>query len=36
MTFIQQLIFNVIILGAVAAFVYAVTHAKPDKSKHPH
>jgi hypothetical protein len=34
MTFIQQLIFNVVILGALAAFVYAVTQGKPDKNKH--
>jgi hypothetical protein len=34
MSFIGQLIFNVVILGALAAFVYAITHSKSDKNKH--
>ena len=33
MTFIQQLIFNVVILGSLAAFVYAITHGKSDSKK---
>ena len=36
MSFIEQLIFNVVILGALAIFVYAITHGKTDKNKHQH
>jgi hypothetical protein len=36
MSFIGQLIFNVVILGSLAAFVYAITHGKPNKDKHQH
>ena len=33
MTLFQQLIFNVVILGFLAAIVYGVTHVKKHKEK---
>ena len=32
MTFLQQLIFNVVIMGVLSLFVYAITHGKNHKN----
>lgn len=37
MNFLQQLLFNIVILGSVATFVYIITHHKNKKDpKHSH